>query len=448
MIRSLVLFLLLRSLSPASSSAPPVPAAAQASRHFDAQAATNAWLNTIPEANKAKSDAYFEGTCWLALWDFLYGAGVMLMLLETHLSARMRDWAGRVTGSFALQSVVYTLELVLVTAILMFPLTLYEGFWRERQYGLSNQDFGAWMRDQVLGLLVGLVAGALAGCIFLTMARQFAKTWHLWMIGAAVVFFTFGIVIEPVFLAPLFNTYRPLGNGSIKQQILSMARANGIPAGDVYEVDASRQSKRVSANVSGMFGSDRISLNDNLLSRCSPQAVKAVMGHEMGHYVLHHIYYSLLILGIAAAIAFALLRWFLGRALGRWGARWQLRGVSDPAVLPLAVLILSSMGFLGTPVSNTLTRMQEYEADIFGLNEAREPDGEAEVDVLLGEYRKMDPTPLEEFLFFDHPSGRTRIGAAMRWKAENLCLFNTALPCSDGAASPRQASESGVPTGH
>jgi STE24 endopeptidase len=81
------------------------------------------------------------------------------------------------------------------------------------------------------------------------------------------------------------------------------------------------------------------------------------------------------------------------------------------------------------PVANTVSRMQEYEADLYGLNASRQPDGEAEVDLLLGEYRKLDPGPVEEFIFFDHPSGRGRIYAAMRWKAENLCLFDPSLPC-------------------
>jgi STE24 endopeptidase len=103
------------------------------------------------------------------------------------------------------------------------------------------------------------------------------------------------------------------------------------------------------------------------------------------------------------------------------------------------------MNFVLTPVNNTFTRTQEYEADIFGLNAARQPDGEAEVDLLLGEYRKLSPSPLEEFIFFDHPSGRTRIYAAMRWKAENLELRNLHLnparspngPSGPLAARPR-----------
>jgi STE24 endopeptidase len=101
------------------------------------------------------------------------------------------------------------------------------------------------------------------------------------------------------------------------------------------------------------------------------------------------------------------------------GENWEIRGVTDVAVLPLAMILFSTYLFLMTPVTNTITRDMEYEADMYGLNSARQPDGEANVDLMLGEYRKLDPGPLEELLFYDHPSGRTRITAAMRWKAEH-----------------------------
>jgi STE24 endopeptidase len=155
----------------------------------------------------------------------------------------------------------------------------------------------------------------------------------------------------------------------------------------------------------------------------------SVMGHEMGHYVLNHVYKMMAFLTILFVGYFAALRWGLDRSLARWGAKWQIRGVGDTAVLPLAALILSVIAFVATPIQNTLVRTQEYEADIFGLNAARQPDGFAEAALLLGEYRKMEPTSLEEFVFFDHPSGRTRIFSAMRWKGENQCLGTAVNPC-------------------
>ncbi len=427
----LVVLVMLAPVLSAQPAHPVVPLAAQPSAHFDAKAATDAWLATVTGTARARSDAYFEGGYWLILWDFLWGVAVLLLVLETRLSSKMRSLAERLTRFRFLQSIAYWIEFSLLSSLLTLPLTVYEGFFREQKYGLMNQSFGGWFRDQLIGLALSLVLGGLLVAVLIAIVRRLPRTWHLWGTAVAIVFLLFFMVIAPVFIAPLFNTYKPLANTPIKQQILSLAHANGIPASDVYEVDASKQSNRVSANVSGLFGTERITLNDNLLKRVSPEGILSTMGHEMGHYVLHHINNSAIFFTLMAIIFFALLRWALGYSLARWGARWQIRDVSDVAVLPLALLILSIFGFVFTPIGNTFTRTQEFEADMYGINAARQPDGEAEVDLLLGEYRKLDPGPIEEILFFDHPAGRTRIYAAMRWKAENLCLFDASLPCAE-----------------
>jgi len=147
------------------------------------------------------------------------------------------------------------------------------------------------------------------------------------------------------------------------------------------------------------------------------------MGHEMGHYVLNHIPKDLLFFSVVVVVSFALLRWSLGWCLQRWGERWQIRGIGDTAVLPLVILLVSIIGFVATPLLNTHTRTTEHEADMYGLNASRLPDGFAQAAIHLGEYRKMHPGPVEEYIFFDHPSGYNRIHDAMTWKKENLQLF-------------------------
>ena len=156
----------------------------------------------------------------------------------------------------------------------------------------------------------------------------------------------------------------------------------------------------------------------------------------MGHYVLHHIYKDTLFFGVIIVVAFALLHWSLDRALQRWGEKWRIRGVGDTAVLPLVILLVSIFGFVGTPIFNTQTRTSEHEADMYGLNASRQPDGFAQAAIHLGEYRKMNPGPIEEWIFFDHPSGRNRIHDAMQWKAENLQLFAKKPPQETAPAVP------------
>jgi len=411
--------------SPATSATPPsqVAQSAQATTppvHFDVGKATEAYMAELTPAQRANSDAYFEGGYWLILWDCLWGLGIAWLLLGTQLSARMRNLAEKITRFRWLQTAIYAVQYIVLTALLALPWSIYENFVREHKYGLSTQNFGQWLGDQTKGLLVTLILGTLALVIIYAVIRKATRTWWLWGSGVTVLFAIFVATIAPVYIAPLFNTYKSLPDSPLKVQILSMARANGIPATDVYWFDASRQSKRISANVSGLFGTTRISLNDNLLKRSSPSEIKAVLGHEMGHYVLNHIYKGIVFIGIIIVLGFAFVRWGFGWAERRWGARWGLRGVGDIAGLPLIAALFTIFMFFMTPVNNTITRTIESEADAFGLNAARQPDGFAQAAVQLSEYRKMHPGPVEEFIFFDHPSGWNRIHRAMVWKAEHL----------------------------
>ena len=416
---ALALLVLVANSQPASSQARSL---SESNTAFSVETATKAYLDRLTPEKKRRSDAYFEGGYWLQLWEFLYGIGVAVLLLNTRLSVRMRDLAVRVTRFKMLQTAAYWVQYLLVTSVLTFPLAVYEGLIREHQYGMSNQSFGGWLGDVLKGLMVAMVLGSIALIPIFALVRRQRERWHIYASMVMVGFMALTIVIAPVFIAPIFNKYTLLTDPKVRDPILRLARANGIPATEVYQMDASRQTKRISANVSGAFGTTRITLNDNLLNRCSRASIEAVMGHEMGHYVLNHVYKMLVVLSVLLVVMMSALRWSLDRLLARFGAQWGITGPGDLAVLPLAAALISAFSLVATPITNTLVRTQEIEADVFGLNAAREPDGFAEAALQLSEYRKMEPGPIEEFIFFDHPSGATRIRTAMRWKAENLSL--------------------------
>ncbi len=412
-----------------------VPARAQASSpapasatSLDPAAATQAWLDSVPAEKREKSDAYFEGGYWLILWVFLLNATVSLLLLWSGISARMRNFAEAATTVRFFQVVIYGLLYILVVSVLTFPLDLYAGYFREHAYGLATQNFPSWMGDQGKSLLIGCIIGPLVIAVLYAAFRRAPRTWWLWGAGLGVLFLVVSMLLGPIFIEPVFNTYKPLADPKISAPILAMAAANEIPVKQVFEVDASRQSNRVSANVAGLFGTARIALNDNLLKQCTLPEIRAVMAHEMGHYVLNHalklvLYFSLFIL-----VGFTVVNLFFDRCVRRWGERWGVRGIADPAGLPLLALIFSSYFFLLTPLQNTAVRTTEREADAFGINTAREADGFAQVALKLGSYRKLNPGPWEEVIFFDHPSGRARIRMAMDWKAAHLPAGDAAEP--------------------
>ena len=412
--------------SPAPSIAAPAPSIAPGT---DPATATRAWLDTVPADKRAKSDAYFEGGYWLLLWNFLLSAAISIFLLASRISARLRDFAERTTRFKALQIILYAIPFTLLIALLSSPLAIYEHFFREHAYGLATQNFGQWFQEQLVALAVNLVVTSLLLVGLYAVFRRAPQTWWIWGTIVAVIFAMLGIMLSPVYIEPLFNTYKPLNDPAISEPILAMARANQIPVTQVFEVDASRQSNRVSANVAGFLGTTRIALNDNLLKQCTLPEIREVMAHEMGHYILNHSAKLVLYFGLFFLIGFAVAKGSFEAAVRRWGERWGVRGIADPAGLPLLALIFTTVFFLLTPVSNTAVRVTEREADAFSINTSREPDGFAKVALKLGAYRKLDPTPLEEFLFFDHPSGRARIRMAMDWKTAHL-------PCGDAEANP------------
>lgn len=402
-----------------SSTGIPEAAQFQPGVKFDPVAATNAYLATLPPAERARSDAYFEGGYWIGLWSFLISAAILILLLRTGWSRKMRDRAERLTRARPLQTFLYWIQFSLVLFVLSYPWSLYVGYVREHKYGLATQDFAGWMGDQAKGLAISLVLGGLAVVTLYGVVRRLPRTWHVWGAAVGIAFLIIGTLITPVFITPIFNKVTPLTDARVREPVLSLARANGIPADNVYVVDASKQSKRISANVSGLLGTTRISLNDNLLNRTSLPEIEAVMGHEMGHYVMNHSYRIITFYVIIITLAFAFLKWAFSKVSARWGAAWGIRDIGDTAALPLVGLIFSIFFFLLSPVMVNFVRSIEGEADIFGLNAARQPDGFAQASVRLSEYRKLDPGAFEEWLYYDHPSGRQRIFAAMRWKAEH-----------------------------
>ncbi|MCK9538202.1 M48 family metallopeptidase [Dokdonella sp.] len=415
-----------------------IPDAARPGPQFDVERATQAYLDLLTPEQRAASDAYFEGGYWLQLWGLLYGLGVAALLLLSGLSQRMRDIGERFSRRPWLQVVVYGVLWLLVGYLLGLPLSIYEGFLREHQYGLATQTFGAWFGDSLKGLAVGLVIMPLVLAALYAAVRRAGTRWWLWAGGGAFVFILFSSMLAPVLVAPLFNDYQPLREGAVRQAVLSLARANQVPTTDVVEFDASRQTTRISANVAGFAGTTRIALNDNLLDKTSEPEIKAVLGHEMGHYVLNHGLRLTIYLTLVLVLAFWVVHRVLDWALARWGRRLQLRGRADPAALPLVIAILSLFFFLATPLTNSIVRQAEAEADLYGLNAAREPNGFAMAAMRLSTYRKIQPGTWEERIFYDHPSGYQRVRASMLWLNENQDNPTAHAPAPNAPQWPAQ----------
>ncbi|MBL8530935.1 MAG: M48 family metallopeptidase [Hyphomonadaceae bacterium] len=401
---------------------------AAAALPFDPEQATRAWLATMGPEATARSNAYFEGGY---LIDFagtaisIVVAGLFLML---GWARGVRAWLEKTVKWFPLVAAGTSFFYILASSLLTFPFQYYVGFVREHRYGLSTQTLPEWFGEAAMSFGIGLVIGTVFLTVIYLIVRAAKNTWWIWGSAVSIAFAAVMIMVAPVYIAPLFNTYTEMPQGELRDDILAMAQANGVPADNVYVYDRSRQTNSISANVSGLGGTTRISLADTLLERASPAAVRAVMAHEIGHYVLGHIVSILIMNAGMILLTFALVH-FGFRALAK-NERWGIRDIADPAGLPLIMVLLAIVGLFTAPLQRNLIYFHEQQADMFGLNAAREPDGFAEAAVLLSEYRKMEPSPIEERLFYDHPSGWHRVHNAMVWKAHEIAAGR--LPFSAG----------------
>lgn len=387
---------------------------------FDVEAATRAYLDTLQGPARAQSDAYFEGGYWLILWGTLVAVLVDWLILNFRLSSTFRSLGEKVSSHPAVVTFITALLYSILAWVLLLPWSIYSEFFREKSYGLLDLEFGSWLGEHALTLGVDLVIAPLLVVAVYALIRRAPRSWWAWSTGVVGVFLAFGMLLGPVFVSPLFNDYTEMEQGPLRDKIEAVAAKYDIPAEHIYVFDQSKQHKRISANVSGLGPTIRISLNDNLLERTSDEEILAVMGHEMGHYKLNHVFVIIAIIMLVVGLSFFAISRIAPALIARFGPRWGVRDLADPASLPVIGMLMGIAFFLGTPVLNSLTRWAESDADAFGLEAAREPDGFARVAMRLSEYRKIEPGLMEEIMFYDHPSGATRVRMAMDWKAKNV----------------------------
>jgi STE24 endopeptidase len=383
---------------------------------FDPAAATTQWLATLSPQETARAVAYTQGSHWLILWAFLVSALVAWIIVRTDVLVMIRSRMERRRRRPLAVSFVVALVYSVMSWVLTLPWSIYESWWREKQYGLTSQALGGWLGEAAIGAAISVVVTSLLLVAIYALIRRARRFWWAWASGVTAAFIVIGLVISPLVIEPIFNTYTPAPNGPVRDAVVALAKETGTPSDKIFIYDGSKQSDRYTANVSGLFGSARVAMSDTMFKKGADLAeVRGVVGHEMGHYAHSHVLWMVGILVGLTALAF----WLTDRLypLGRrlLGAD-RVGDIADPAGLPVLALILAFLGVLGTPVFATMTRTIEEDADHFSLVHANEPDGLSKALVKTAEYRAPSPSAVEEFLFYDHPSVENRVRRAMEWK--------------------------------
>jgi STE24 endopeptidase len=350
----------------------------------------------------------------------LTAAGALLLgTLLSGLSFTLRE-GGAGIGMWAhgweepVTVVAYTVALLLLLQTVEFPFAYYRGYRLEHRYDVSTERMGQWLRDHLKGALVGGLL-AVFGASVVYQALRWDPDW--WWVAAALVFMlatVFLAQLAPILLLPLFYVFKPLDRPPLVDRLVALAARAGTPVLGVYEWILSAHTRKANAALTGIGRTRRILLSDTLLAAYSDDEIEVVLAHELSHHVHHDLWRSLALQATLVAGGFLVVHLAL-----RWSvAPLGLRGVDDPAGLPLLMLVGGAWGFLMQPLSNGLSRRHERRADRYALDLTRRPEAFATAMRRLGQQNLAEdrPSTFVRWFFYSHPPIRERVEAARAWR--------------------------------
>lgn len=379
---------------------------------FDAELATKAYIDSLGAEALAEAAAYTTGNQWIMLWSLLVSIISTWLIVRSGILNRLNDRF--INSSLFARAFVVSAVFMIVSAIIELPWAIYTSWYRQLQYDMTSQPLSDFLSQSGIELAISSVIAGLLLAIFYLLIKRAGKLWWAWFGGVTACFTALMMLLGPTLIQPLFNDYVPVPEGEVKTAIETMAIEADIPTDRIFMYDGSRQSNNFTANVAGIGASARIAISDVALKEADLDEVKAVTGHEIGHYVSGHVWWVILLLSTQFAIAFLLADRLFAPAARLFGADEDIR---NPASIPVLMLLVGILMTLIQPFNNTLSRMNEADADRYSLETVNLPDGLASALVKTAEYRNPRPGKLEEWLFYTHPSVESRVRMAMEWKA-------------------------------
>ena len=382
---------------------------------FNAEMATKAYIDGLGEEALAQAAAYTAGNHWLMLWSLgvtvlstwlILRSGILTTLVGKLSEKGLFNRAFRVSAAF-----------IVLSSIIELPWTIYTSWYRQTQYDMTAQPLGDFLGQAGLSLALSAVIMGVLLALFYVLVNRVGKLWWAWFGGVTASVITLMMILGPTLIQPLFNEYTAVPEGEVKEAIEALAMEANIPTERIFMYDGSRQSNNFTANVAGIGSSARIAISDVAMKQADLDEVKAVTGHEIGHYVSGHIWWIVLLLSAQIVFAF-LLADKLFAPVARWFSADE--DIRNPASIPVLILLVGVLMTFFAPINNTLSRMNETDADRYPLETVNLPDGLASALVKTAEYRNPRPGTLQEVLFYTHPSVEGRVRMAMAWKAEQL----------------------------
>lgn len=387
------------------------PLAASPPIATQAPAANASQSRVAPPEATPRALEYYASNNRIYLLNLVLAFALPLLVIFSGLGARLRDFCERIARPWPLALLLFFAIYAVAGALLYTPLEYFTDHLRQKAFGLSNQSAAQWLGDQAKGLAVGLALGAPVVLGAWWLMRKSPQRYWLYLAALSFPLAAFLILIQPALIAPLFDDFGPLTNRALEAHILELANRAGIDGARVFEVNKSADTNALNAYVTGVLGTKRIVLWDTLLAKLDEREVLFVMGHEMGHYVLHHVLLTTALVSVASFLAFFAGDRLARAAIARWPSRTGIRGLTDPAALPLLLVVIEALSLFGQPALRAWSRSIERDADQFGLEITRDNHACATAFLKLSETNLANPRPGPLFVFFraSHPPIAERV---------------------------------------
>jgi STE24 endopeptidase len=376
----------------------------------------NGFEGAIDEEKLRISTAYTVDSSRLGLWDSLFDNLLLILFLFGGVLVVYDRFIGGLSASTIVAAVLFFLLLTVFQTLLGLPFDLYGTFVIEARYGFNTTTLKLWVTDLIKSQAIGAVLLAfLAGVVF-WLIQWSPQQWWLWVWGFMAVFSLFMMFISPYVIEPLFNTYEPITEEGLEDEIRAMMEKAGLKVGKVLQMDASRRSRHSNAYFTGIGKVKRIVLYDTLIRQMSHGEIVAVLAHEIGHWKKGHIWKRLLwaeILALAGS-------WISYRMLN-WPGLPDLLGLPGDISLPAKMVVLGFVASLAlfplAPFSAWRSRCQEREADRFAADLSGRPQDLAAALIKMSaeNLSNLFPHPLYAAFYYSHPPTVERVKQLLEW---------------------------------
>lgn len=377
------------------------------------QASTEVERYTLSHDRYEKAVAYSRAGYTLYFLSVFVGFAALIIVLRAGFVGRLRDFAQRKTENRFLQGLIFVPLLAAILDLADLPVhVVWHAF--SLHYEQSVQHWGSWLLDWSKAELIDLAFLTLMGVLLFFVIRKSPRRWwfYFWVLALPIILAMF--FLKPLIIDPVFFKFEPLAaqRPQLAGDLVKLTRRAGldIPRERMFLMNASSKTNQMNAYVTGFGASQRVVIYDTLIQKLPAQETLFIFAHESGHYVLHHIRNGIIFFSVSLLLGLYIAYLALNSILARFGVRWKIYGPQDWGALTVLLLILETMAFLSSPVVNGYSRIEEHQADVFGLEliHGLVPNSSqvaAHSFQALGEIDLADPNPppFITFWLYTHP---------------------------------------------